>query len=256
MAWPTTAIVTTDMDATSDNPGNARSQIKLMADNVNAIKDAKGAANGIAELDSGGKVPTAEIPTIPANLGGTGQTAFAIGDIFYANTTSTLAKLNAGSAGTVLTSNGAGSAPSYQVAGGVPSGTRMPFNQTAAPTGWTKDTTFNDSIMRVVSGAVSNGGSNAFSTFNAQTATSAYTLATADIPPALVQLYTMTAGTASYPGSGGIGSIVENTSNSGHINTIGWLNTSNARINGGGGAHSHGMTTSIKYNDFIIAVKD
>lgn len=246
MAWPTTAIVTTDMDATSDNPGNARAQIKLMADNVNAIKDAKGAANGIAELDSGGKVPTAKLPTIPANQGGTGQTAFAIGDIFYANSTSTLSKLNAGSAGTVLTSNGAGTVPSYQVAGGVPSGTRMPFNQTAAPTGWTKDTTFNDSIMRVVSGSVSNGGSTAFSTFNGQTATSAYTLTTADIPS---HSHTYNGLLASTTNPGGA---IFSSSALTHIDAIGAASSST----GGGGAHSHGLTHGIKYNDFIIASKD
>lgn len=245
MAWPTTAIVTTDMDATSDNPGNARSEIKLMADNVNAIKDAKGAANGIAELDSSGKVPAAELPTIPANLGGTGQTVFTIGDIFYANTTSTLAKLNAGSAGTVLTSNGAGSAPSYQIAGGVPSTTRMPFNQTTAPTGWTKDTTalLNDSIMRIVTGAASSGGSTAFSTFNGQTATAAYTLAIADIPSHNHSVSNgvgtgFQAGTAPVSGPNLNPTVVTTSSN------------------GGGGAHSHGITHSIKYNDFIICQKD
>ena len=45
-----------------------------------------------------------------------------------------------------------------------PSGTRMLFQQTAAPTGWTKDTTIDDKALRVVSGAVSSGGSVAFST--------------------------------------------------------------------------------------------
>tara|TARA_E500000318_G_scaffold12143_1_gene11114 strand:- start:4071 stop:5057 length:987 start_codon:yes stop_codon:yes gene_type:complete len=43
------------------------------------------------------------------------------------------------------------------------SGTKMLFQQTAAPTGWTKDTTHNDKALRVVSGTVTTGGSNAFS---------------------------------------------------------------------------------------------
>lgn len=49
---------------------------------------------------------------------------------------------------------------------GVPfaSGTRLLFQQTAAPTGWTKDVTHNDKSMRVVSGTVSSGGSVAFTT--------------------------------------------------------------------------------------------
>ena len=43
-----------------------------------------------------------------------------------------------------------------------PSGTRMLFQQTAAPTGWTKETSHNDKTLRVVSGTVTTGGSNAF----------------------------------------------------------------------------------------------
>lgn len=44
----------------------------------------------------------------------------------------------------------------------IPSGTRMLFQQTAAPTGWTKITTENDKALRVVSGTASTGGSVAF----------------------------------------------------------------------------------------------
>jgi len=44
-----------------------------------------------------------------------------------------------------------------------PSGTKMLFAQSAAPTGWTKDTTHNDKTIRVVTGTASSGGSNAFS---------------------------------------------------------------------------------------------
>ena len=46
-----------------------------------------------------------------------------------------------------------------------PSGTRMLFQQTSAPTGWTKDTTgTNQRALRVVSGTVGSGGSVAFTT--------------------------------------------------------------------------------------------
>lgn len=45
-----------------------------------------------------------------------------------------------------------------------PSGTRMLFQQTSAPTGWTKDTSQNDKALRVVSGSVGTGGSVGFST--------------------------------------------------------------------------------------------
>lgn len=46
----------------------------------------------------------------------------------------------------------------------LPSGTKLTFNQTNAPTGWTKETIHNDKALRVVSGAVGSGGSTAFST--------------------------------------------------------------------------------------------
>jgi len=46
----------------------------------------------------------------------------------------------------------------------IPSGTAMLFQQTTAPTGWTKVTTHNDKALRVVSGTVSSGGTSAFST--------------------------------------------------------------------------------------------
>ena len=45
-----------------------------------------------------------------------------------------------------------------------PTGTLMLFQQTAAPTGWTKQTTHNDKALRVVSGTASSGGTTAMST--------------------------------------------------------------------------------------------
>jgi len=49
----------------------------------------------------------------PATAGGTGQTSYAIGDILYADTTSTLAKLPDVATGNALISGGIGVAPSY-----------------------------------------------------------------------------------------------------------------------------------------------
>lgn len=129
--------------------------------------------------------------------------------------------------------------------GSFASGTRMTFNQTSAPTGWTKDTTagLNDSIMRIVTGTVGSGGSTAFSTFNNQTATSAYTLSITDIP-------SHTHDTVITPYGSSIGLGFNNSPGNGGSATF----TSSAK--GGGGAHSHGLTHGIKYNDFIIASKD
>jgi hypothetical protein len=67
-----------------------------------------------------------------------------------------------GTSGNVLTSNGTAwtSAP----AAAFDSGTKMLFQQTAAPTGWTKDTTHDNKALRVVSGTAGSGGSVAFTT--------------------------------------------------------------------------------------------
>lgn len=57
-----------------------------------------------------------------------------------------------------------------------PAGTRMLFQQTAAPTGWTKDTTHNNKALRIVSGTVTTGGSVAFTTaFSSARATTSVT---------------------------------------------------------------------------------
>ena len=49
--------------------------------------------------------------TIAANYGGTGQTAYSVGDILYADTTNTLAKLSDVAAGSYLRSGGVSTAP-------------------------------------------------------------------------------------------------------------------------------------------------
>jgi hypothetical protein len=51
--------------------------------------------------------------TLVATSGGTGQSSYAVGDILYASTTTALSKLGAGTNGYVLTSGGAGVAPSW-----------------------------------------------------------------------------------------------------------------------------------------------
>lgn len=51
--------------------------------------------------------------TLPAVRGGTGQSSYAIGDLLYADTTTTLANLAAAAADNVLLSNGLSTAPSW-----------------------------------------------------------------------------------------------------------------------------------------------
>lgn len=51
----------------------------------------------------------------PAVNGGTGIGSYSVGDILYANTTTTLARLRSGTVGQVLTANGPNTAPSWGI---------------------------------------------------------------------------------------------------------------------------------------------
>lgn len=72
MAWPSSpGFVTTNLDAGTDSPASARSDIKNALDDVSDMIAARGAANGVAGLDSSGKVPPSQLPAAVAN-GGSG----------------------------------------------------------------------------------------------------------------------------------------------------------------------------------------
>ena len=235
--------------------------------------------NGTVIVGSGGVTGVAS--------GGTGrssQTAFAV---ICGGTTTTSAQqsiASVGTAGQVLTSNGAGALPTFQEAAGFPAGTVLIFGQTAAPTGWTKDTTnFNNSSLRVVTGTASSGGTVDFTTaFASQTPTGsvtitsvtgtagATTLTTPQIPShahnvlatgftSPVSNITMF-GTFSRQSSQGVasGSFGTSNGNTGTDNT------------GGGGSHDHPFSFSsgsgtfsgnainlaVKYVDVIRATKN
>lgn len=134
-------------------------------------------------------------------------------------------------------------ASSDDVVDNFPSGTLMLFQQTAAPTGWTKQTTHNDKALRVVSGTASTGGTTAFTTaFAASRSSDSYTLLTADIPS---HTHTATGGVTSSAGT----YFQTTTSSSG--------GTATTDSTGGGGGHSHGLPTfAVQYVDLIIASKD
>jgi len=159
-----------------------------------------------------------------------------------------------GTSGNVLTSNGT-AWTSAAGAASFPSGTATIFKQTAAPTGWTKDTTNNnDSAIRITTGTVGTGGTVGFTTAFASQAVSgtvgtsgAYTLTTTDIPA-----HTHTAQGASF-----------NAGYAGGSNAVdrGSQTTSST---GGGGSHSHSggsftgtaINLAVKYIDVIVATKD
>ena len=176
--------------------------------------------------------------------GGTGASSFTANNVLLGNGTSAFQVVAPGTSGNILTSNGTtwtSTAPA--ASGGFDAGTRMAFQQTAAPTGWTKQTTaaINDSILRLVTGTASSGGATGFSTYNAATTTGATTLSTAQIP----------SHTHTYPRSNnedGVDSLLGANNNFPQLRNTG--------ATGGGGSHTHTMTKNIKFYDFIIAAKD
>jgi hypothetical protein len=75
-----------------------------------------GPTTGAAAAPTFRALDIADIPTITAVKGGTGQTSYTIGDILYADTTTTLAKRAAVASGSILASAGVGTAPTWSSA--------------------------------------------------------------------------------------------------------------------------------------------
>lgn len=156
------------------------------------------------------------------------------------------------------------------------SGTLMLFQQTSAPTGWTKQTTHNDKALRVVSGAASSGGSTAFtSVFTSRTpsgtvsgsnssgSVSGFTLTTSEMPSHTHEGPLITSANDSFYGRG--------RSRQGIFGQSSGTNTICLQESiGGGGSHSHSFTNptwsgsfsgssldfAVQYVDLIIASKD
>lgn len=148
------------------------------------------------------------------------------------------------------------------------SGTRMLFQQTTAPVGWTKDTSsHNDKALRLITGTAGQGGSVPFSTLFARTETDGRTLTISMMTPH------DHGGATAYGGidhtHGYVRSNINNvafnpaanTANQGSSNqtTAGasaWLHTHIINSQGGGQAHSHPFDNRVTYADAIIATAD
>jgi hypothetical protein len=126
-----------------------------------------------------------------------------------------------------------------------PRGTVLCFWQAAAPLGWTKLTTQNDKLLRIVSGAggpTGGGGANPFSTVNAQTVVGSTTISTTTMPS-----HVHADGFVSVGGSG---------PNSSSCNGPAPTAQGNTGATGGGGAHNHSLTMSIQFIDLILASRN
>lgn len=130
---------------------------------------------------------------------------------------------------------------------GFASGTALLFHQSAAPVAWTKVTTFNDALLRVVSGSIGSGGTNTFSTVMAQTHVGDHALTITEMPA------------HSHPIEDAAASVTNPTST---IILRGLVHTANIAPNdgtdsvGGGATHNHSILMDILYADVIIATKD
>ena len=135
----------------------------------------------------------------------------------------------------------------------IAAGSLMLFQQTSAPTGWTKQTTHNDKALRIVSGAASSGGSTAFSSVMVSK-TPAGTVDNTTLTTAQLASHGHSyniAGGPVRPYSGGSAGTPVFSSNSGST-------TGSA---GSDSSHNHGFTGSamdfaIQYVDVIIASKN
>lgn len=135
-----------------------------------------------------------------------------------------------------------------------PPGTRMLFQQSTAPTGWTKDTTVNDKALRVVSGAVGSGGSVAFSTLFGRTATDGTTLTVAQMPSHGHVMNVGKTGVENQISTDGPYLHASYTSLSAGSSSDVTINNS-VQANGGNGSHTHGLDLRLAYVDIIIATK-
>jgi len=147
----------------------------------------------------------------------------------------------------------------WKAAGGgsaFPAGTRMLFQQSTAPTGWTKDTTVNDKALRVVSGTVGSGGVTGFSSIFSRTTVDSTTLVTSQMPShghGILVSGTNFGGTQE-PNKG-----VYWPSSSDHPSYSTALVRQVTRTTdaaGGNGSHTHGLDLRLAYVDIIIATKD
>jgi hypothetical protein len=221
--------------------------------------------DGLNFVAASGAFTNGEVLNVPS--GGTGLTTLTANNVMLGNGASAVQFVAPGTTGNLLTSNGTtwvSTPPEQQF----PSGTRMTFNQTSAPPGWTKDTSTDNAGFRLVSGSVGSGGTVDFTTaFTSQTpsgsvsitsvsgSAGATTLSTPQIPS-----HTHTLFRNNSISDGGITPVF--------VPDTGGTGTTQAT--GGGGSHTHPFSFSsgaavftgdainlaIKYVDLIIAQKN
>lgn len=183
-----------------------------------------------------------------------------------------------------------GSTGAVTVSTGFAAGTKLLFAQTAAPTGWTKDTTsYNNHALRVVTGTASSGGSVDFTTaFASQTPSGSVSVGvsagTLAVSAGSLSVGSTTLSTSQMPAHNHVINGYRDWNNGGvdaaQWTTSGYYGYYNGSMSntGGGGSHNHGLSGSpslsgsptitsssftgtainlaVKYLDTILATKD
>lgn len=130
------------------------------------------------------------------------------------------------------------------VSGGFDAGTAMLFIQSSAPTGWTKQTTHNDKVLRIVSGSASSGGTNSFSTVMGQTVVGGTAISIAQMP-AHGHSYSKGSKSGAADDGGTSGALWQDS-----------LVGDTTGSQGGGQTHNHTITMAMQYVDAIIATRN
>lgn len=264
-----TTITSSDLTASRAVVSNASGKVAVSSVTATEIGYVSGVTSAI-QTQLNAKQPTVTVNGIVKGNGSGTLSAAAAGTDYAPATSGT----------SILYGNGAGGFSSVTVGSGlsfaggtlsnsstspIPSGTRMLFVQSAAPTGWTQITSYNNYALRVVSGTGGGtGGSVGFTSAFASQAVSGSvsvsgtvggtTLTTAQIPSHnhSVTVYGLT---ISAPTGG----------SNGAISTINPSDTTGST--GGGGSHDHSFSGSgsfsgtainmaVQYVDTIICSKD
>lgn len=140
----------------------------------------------------------------------------------------------------------------------------MLFAQTAAPTGWTKQTTHDNKALRVVSGTAGSGGSVAFTTAFASQGVSGTVGVSGSVGATTLTVAQMPSHNHSTPQNRGGGDSEMNSM------AYAFSNRTYASVvdsTGGGGSHTHSFSGSgsfsgtainlaVQYVDVILATKD
>ncbi len=131
--------------------------------------------------------------------------------------------------------------------------TAMSFFQASAPTGWTQNTTYNDAVLRVVSGT--GGGAKTNGSALSTLTTGGHSITQAELPNCSFTVtdpgHSHSDTVANIGGGGGVGSFV----NGGSAHSTGTATTGISVSSGGSGtAHTH--TIGVNYCDMIICSKN